>query len=387
MHIKLKNICMEFPVSNGKKIAVNNATLSIGNGERLGIIGRNGAGKTTLLQIISDLLRPTSGMISIKGRVDCVMTLGVGLREELSGRDNIYIDGELNGRSRDQIDALLDDIISFADIGEYIDYPVRTYSTGMKARLAFALITFIEPEILIIDEALSVGDADFAKKAAIKMKQLCENGKIIILVSHSMKSIVEMCDRCIWMDQGSIVMDGDPEAVTTAYLDAVRQADEQDMLMRFKKRVGGTRSAECAISKVEFLDASGLSKRIWRSDDEMTIRIYLSSASVIESPDIKLSFERHDGNILMENWASIDGYVFEPVNGDAAFEVTMGEIAFGEDTYEVLVELHDRSKDTESLLASYTDIIKVEKPLNMKDSPAYFCPVHISAEKTITELS
>lgn len=158
----------------------------------------------------------------------------MGLREHASGRENIYIDGEVQGKSRVEIDAVIDEIIEFAELGEFIDMPVRTYSTGMKSRLAFAMISCLEPEILIIDEALSAGDAKFSAKATRKIQEICAKGRIVILVSHSMASIQSMCNRCLWIDQGKIVMDGLPDQVCKAYIDAVRSEDEAKLLERFR---------------------------------------------------------------------------------------------------------------------------------------------------------
>lgn len=386
MHIKLIDIVMDFPLATGFKRAVDNVSLSIEHGERLGIIGRNGAGKTTLLQIMAGLLQPTSGEMDVSGRVNCVMTLGIGLREEMTGRENIYIDGELNAKTQSEINALENEIIAFADIGEFIDRPVRTYSTGMKARLAFGLITFIEPEILIIDEALSAGDAEFGRKASKKMRDLCDRGKIMILVSHSMLAIREMCDRCIWMDNGRVIMDGATFEVTEAYQESVRKADEEEMHIHFKKRVG-PRSfhSDCVIEKLEFLDETGVSRLVWRSDEAMAIRCTVETKIPIQQADLKLSFEKLDGNIVLENTASGDGFLIGTIEGRVSFEIEFGKLQFGEDTYEVQIELSGKlSEEINGLLASYCEVIKVEKPVDCLDSPAYFCPIEIHAEKLST---
>jgi lipopolysaccharide transport system ATP-binding protein len=218
--------------------ALDGLTLSIRKGERIGIIGRNGAGKSTLLQMLAGITEPTSGRMTISGKVTAVLTLGVGLREDLSGRENIYLDGETQGKSREQMHAYVAAIADFADLGKFIDLPLRTYSTGMKARLAFAMITQIDPEILIIDEALSVGDAAFSVKAGRRIAQLCAQGAIVLIVSHSMQSIRELCNRCLWLGDGKLVMDGEPEDVTLAYLKSVRAADEASHAARFRSLVG-----------------------------------------------------------------------------------------------------------------------------------------------------
>ena len=224
--------------SVGGGVALDNLSLSIREGERIGVIGRNGAGKSTLLQMLAGITEPTSGRLKISGKVTAVLTLGVGLREDLTGRENIYLDGETQGKAKEEMGADVDAIVEFAELGKFIDLPLRTYSTGMKARLAFAIITQINPEILIIDEALSVGDAAFSVKAGKRIAHLCAQGAIVLIVSHSMQSIRELCNRCLWLHQGKLVMDGPPELVTRAYLESVREADEIDHISRFRSLVG-----------------------------------------------------------------------------------------------------------------------------------------------------
>lgn len=241
--VRLANVSKIFSSDGGKQItkAVDDLSIKIASGDRLGIVGRNGAGKSTLLQLIAGLTEPTSGTAEVQGRVTAIMTLGVGLRDHASGRENIYLDGELHGRTRAEVTRVIDEVIEFSELGDFIEQPVRTYSTGMKARLAFSMLCHIEPELLIIDEALSVGDAAFARKATAKIREICARGMSVILVSHSMTSVRETCNRCIWLDRGRIVMDGDPEEVTDRYLDSVRQADNRAAVARFS-RLAGSRS-------------------------------------------------------------------------------------------------------------------------------------------------
>lgn len=219
-------------------VALNNLNLSICKGERVGIIGRNGAGKSTLLQILAGITEPTSGTVRISGKVTSILTLGIGLRDDLSGRENIYLDGSAQGKSRGDVDLVIQEIINFSDLGKFIDLPLRTYSTGMKARLAFSMITQIQPEILIIDEALSVGDAAFSSKAAKRISELCSKGAIVLIVSHSMQSIKQLCNRCLWLDSGSLMQDGIPEDVISAYTKSVYKDDEIDHIARFKDLTG-----------------------------------------------------------------------------------------------------------------------------------------------------
>jgi lipopolysaccharide transport system ATP-binding protein len=213
--------------------ALRNVSFRIGLGERVGIIGRNGAGKTTLLSILAGITDPSAGSISIAGDIHAMLTIGAVLRDEATGRENIYLDGEVHGKSRTDIEAQLDEIIAFSELGDFIDRPVRTYSSGMKARLAFSMGAFIEPDILIIDETLSVGDVFFAEKASRRMKEIAAQGRIVIVVSHSLATIVDMCERCLWLDKGQLVMDGPAAEVAKAYDTSVDQADEAELSAKF----------------------------------------------------------------------------------------------------------------------------------------------------------
>lgn len=259
---------------NGK-VAVDGVSLTIRQGERVGIIGPNGAGKSTLLHLIAGLTNPTSGTIDLTGTVTSVMTLGLGLRDDLSGRENIYIDGEIQGKSRKEIDRVINEIITFADLGEFINYPVRTYSTGMKARLAFSMISHIDPEILIIDEALGAGDFAFSAKSTARIREICARGKIVIIVSHSMNAIREICNRCLWMDNGRVVMDGVPDKVTKSYVDSVRAMDEKQLVEKFRKFVG-TRSFQDGwlISEVTIRNGASMdSKTLLEAEQSTSFRI------------------------------------------------------------------------------------------------------------------
>ncbi len=309
-------------------IALKGVTLEITDGERVGIIGRNGAGKSTLLHLIAGITTPTAGSISVTGKVTAVMTLGIGLRDEVTGRENIYLDGEVQGLDRNQIDAVINDVIAFADIGEFIDYPVRTYSTGMKARLAFSMITHLEPEILIIDEALSAGDAAFAAKATCRIKELCHRGKIIIIVSHGMGTINEICDRCIWMDAGRVVMDGKPDQVTKAYIETVRETDEKALLEKFGKNLG-TRS----LTPGWFVDApvilvDGRTRLILAvgADTVLTLRgVKPASTSTVS---VKMRIVRLDGILFFDQSFVIDNSKY-----DYEVHVRMSPLILGNGTY------------------------------------------------------
>lgn len=188
--------------------ALDDVSLSVRRGERVGLVGHNGCGKTTLLSVIGGVYRRYAGTVVVRGRVSMMLALGAGFSPELSGRENIVLNGVLQGKSRAEMLDLMDDIIDFADIGPFIDSPVFQYSSGMQARLGFGIATAIKPEILLVDEVMAVGDADFSKKCEGRINGLLEGGTTLLLVSHSMSDIRKYCNRVVKIDHGHVVADG-----------------------------------------------------------------------------------------------------------------------------------------------------------------------------------
>jgi ABC-type polysaccharide/polyol phosphate transport system ATPase subunit len=197
--------------------AVKHVSFEIPHGTVLGIVGANGAGKSTLVRTIAGILPPTTGRVEVFGRVSTLLALGVGFNRDLTGRDNVRLGGLAAGLDRAHLEEKYEDIVKFAELGEFMDLPMRTYSSGMYGRLAFSVAVNMDPDILLIDEALSVGDARFRRKSANKMKELCGEARTIVLVSHALGSIAELCDQAIWMDHGVLRMWDEPEAVIDAY--------------------------------------------------------------------------------------------------------------------------------------------------------------------------
>ncbi len=247
--ISLKNVskcfkCYDRPIDRLKEIllpgksrgkefwALNNINLEINRGETLGIVGRNGSGKSTLLQIIVGTLTPTFGEVNVNGRISALLELGSGFNPEFTGRENIFFNGKILGLSKAEIEAKFDEIASFADIGDFIEQPVKTYSSGMFVRLAFAVAINVDPDILIVDEALSVGDEAFQRKCFAKIKGFQEAGKTILFVSHSAGTVVELCNWSVLMDQGELILANSPKIVVSKYHKLIYAPREKITLLR-----------------------------------------------------------------------------------------------------------------------------------------------------------
>ena len=199
--------------------AVRDVSFEVPRGSVLGVIGANGAGKSTLMRTVAGILPPTQGRIEVHGRVSTLLALGVGFNKDLSGRENVVLGGLAAGLRRDQLAEKYDEISEFAELDDFMDMPMRTYSSGMYGRLAFSVAVNMDPDILLVDEALSVGDARFKRKSLDKMHELCARAGTILIVSHALGSIRELCDRVLWMHKGRLVMCDEPETVIRAYTD------------------------------------------------------------------------------------------------------------------------------------------------------------------------
>ncbi|HEX5620508.1 MAG TPA: ABC transporter ATP-binding protein [Solirubrobacteraceae bacterium] len=208
--------------------AVKNVSFEVPHGKVLGVVGANGAGKSTLMRTVAGILPPTSGRVEVNGRVSTLLSLGVGFNRKLTGRQNVVLGGLAAGLTRAELAEKYDEIVDFAELEDFMDMPMRTYSAGMYGRLAFAVAVTQHPDILIIDEALSVGDARFRRKSFRRMRQLCREDRTILLVSHALGSIERLCDECIWLDKGELRMWDEPSAVVEAYTEFLGVHDEDE---------------------------------------------------------------------------------------------------------------------------------------------------------------
>ena len=197
--------------------ALNNVSFEVKKGEVVGIVGHNGAGKSTMLKVISGILKPTDGTVSVHGNIVPMLELGSGFDHDLTGRENVFLNGAILGYSEQYLKEKYDEIVEFSELGKFIDIPIRNYSSGMLMRLAFSIATVVNPEVLIVDEILAVGDAAFQEKSKVRMKELMSGGTTVLFVSHSLDQIREMCNKVVWLEHGCVKMIGETQAVCDAY--------------------------------------------------------------------------------------------------------------------------------------------------------------------------
>lgn len=252
--------------------ALKDVSFSLLPGRAIGIIGNNGAGKSTLLKIIAGTLRPTSGTLSIQGRSAAILDLGAGFHMEFTGRQNIYLNASLLGLKPEEIRQREGSIIEFAELQDFIDRPVKTYSSGMYIRLAFSIATSIDPEILIIDEALSVGDQRFQKKCIDRMAGFRNQGKTILFCSHSMYHVSELCDTAVWISRGGVQEIGERNKVISAYERWCQRAEEERI-----SHVQGRETSPVRIEEVTVIDGGGKSLQTFRQRDDIRVRIHVES--------------------------------------------------------------------------------------------------------------
>ena len=268
--------------------ALDDINLIIKKGERLGIIGRNGAGKSTMLKIFSRVTAPTEGKIYVDGRVSSMLEVGTGFHEELTGRENIYLNGAILGMTRAEINRKIDDIIEFSEVRQFIDTPVKRYSSGMYVKLAFAVASHLDSEILIMDEVLAVGDTKFQQKCLGKMSDVSqEEGKTVLYVSHNMETIRKLCDRCIVLDHGKLIFDGEVEEAISIYSDIKRGNIASFADLKTAKRYHSTKIRQSSFDSIEFLDRKD---NTFNYGETVSAKIIISSEREIKDAKIRIGY-------------------------------------------------------------------------------------------------
>lgn len=322
--------------------ALQNINLEIYPGEVFGVIGPNGAGKSTLLKVVSRVLRPTKGRVRVVGKVAPLLELGAGFDFELTGRENIFLNGAILGFSKREMERRLDRIVQFAGLGDFIDAPLRTYSSGMVARLGFAVATDERPEILIVDEILSVGDTEFQTRSFERIQSFQAQGTTILLVTHDVGRVETMCQRAIFLSHGQIVAAGSASHVVDRYLGRIRQREEARLAEAQTTEQAwrwGNRKIE--ITKVEFLDENGQPKNLFQTGDYFALRIEYEAHEPIESPVFGMAIHHNDGTHITGPNTQFAGLDLGRVEGKGWVLYEVERLPLLEGLYKVSVAVHN----------------------------------------------
>ncbi len=292
--------------------ALKRVSFSVNPGEVIGVIGQNGAGKSTLLKILSRITHPTSGLVSLNGRVSSLLEVGTGFHPELTGRENVYLNGTILGMTKEEIDQKFDEIVDFSGVRKFIDTPVKFYSSGMGVRLAFSVAAHLEPEILLIDEVLSVGDAAFQKKSLGKMEEVSQMGRTVLFVSHNMGAVRSLCSRAILLEEGRLIQNGDVDEVINYYL----SSKEVSTLGRLAwSETEAPRDDEIILFGIEVRSQSGATKTTYTIDEPFEIAIHYRIVKEIHKLRLYLRFRTTMGETVFATYEDApiqEGFIRPP---------------------------------------------------------------------------
>jgi ABC-type polysaccharide/polyol phosphate transport system ATPase subunit len=346
--------------------ALDDVSFMVPKGSTYGIIGRNGSGKSTALKLVAGITKPTAGSVRVSGRISALIELGAGFHPEISGRENVFINGIMLGLTRREIQQRFDEIVEFAELEEFIDAPVKTYSSGMYMRLGFAVAIHVNPDVLLVDEVLAVGDEGFTHKCLDKFGDFRRSGKTVLLVTHSLNLVERFCDEALWLDGGRAQANGDPKRVIGAYLTAVEHTEEQLLAETTAKAVdaaappadgerpadptsdmfrateGRWGSREIEIREVTLLDPSGQPSFVFHSGDAMAIRLRLQAARPATDFVIGIGLFNADGVCCYGTNTYLEEMVPEQLAGDAEAVFTIDTLDLVEGTYKLDVAVHKR---------------------------------------------
>ena len=319
--------------------ALKDVSFEVPTGTTFGVIGHNGSGKSTLLKTLTGILVPDQGEVRTVGRVSALLELGAGFHPELSGRENVFLNGAILGLKRKEIEKRFDDIVEFAGLEQFIDSPVKNYSSGMFVRLGFAVAANVEPDVLLIDEVLSVGDENFARKSAEKIDQFRRDGRTIVFVSHGLDSVEALCETVAWLDHGKIQMIGPAAEVISAYRgdshDAVTTAEE------FGSRWG---SGEIQITSVDLSDGDGQAVQHPRTLDSLTVKVNLTAHALIQDSVLVAKIDQLGGHTVWQSSTRRNGVSIGLIKDSASVELKFPALPLLEGTYELSLGITDQTE-------------------------------------------
>ena len=355
--------------------ALHEVSVAVPAGRTLGVIGRNGSGKSTMLKLVAGITKPTTGAVTVNGRISALIELGAGFHPEISGRENVFINGIMLGLTKREITRRFDEIVEFAEMEAFIDAPVKTYSSGMYMRLGFAVAIHVDPDVLLVDEVLAVGDEGFTHKCLDKFAEFKRRGKTILLVTHSLGLVERFCDEALWLDGGVKKAMGDPKRVVGAYITDVEQSEEQQLAAgdartqgaavvvtpdepasavlpdtpietaeapadMFRATEGRWGSREIEITRVQLVGPDGEAGHVFHSGDEMTIRIALRAPVLIEDFVVGIGIFNAEGVCCYGTNTSLEELRAVKIVGDAEARFKIDTLDLVEGTYKLDVAIH-----------------------------------------------
>src|ERR1043166_8057367 len=340
-------------------VALKDVSFKVAKGSTFGVIGRNGSGKSTALKLVAGITKPTSGSLRVDGRISALIELGAGFHPEISGRENVFINGIMLGLSKREIEARFDDIVDFAELEEFIDAPVKTYSSGMYMRLCFAVAINVDPDVLLVDEVLAVGDESFSHKCLDKFAEFRRRGKTVLIVTHSLTLVERLCDEAVWLDAGEKQLDGDPKRVVDGYLTAVDRADKQQMAAGTAKAVTSAKpmeltgdmfqavegrwgSREIEIADVQLTGADGLPSFGFHTGDPVAIKFRVRSSQPVGDFAFGVGIFNADGICCFGTNTTIEEMTSERIDGEGLVTFAIEHLDLVEGTYKLDLAVHKR---------------------------------------------
>jgi ABC-type polysaccharide/polyol phosphate transport system ATPase subunit len=344
--------------------ALTGVSLTVPKGSTYGVIGRNGSGKSTALKLVAGITKPTTGRVNVAGRVSALIELGAGFHPEISGRENVFINGIMLGLSKREIHDRFDEIVDFAELREFIDAPVKTYSSGMYMRLGFAVAIHVDPDVLLVDEVLAVGDEGFTHKCLDKFAEFRRRGKTILLVTHSLNLVERFCDEALWLDGGRAMAHGDPKRVVGAYLTKVEEGEAQLLASTtaravedaappadrptdptanmFQATEGRWGSRDVEITDVAFLGPGGQPAFVFHSGDPLSIRVRVRAVQPTDDFVFGIGLFNADGVCCYGTNTYLEEMIPERLSGDAEATFAIDSLDLVEGTYKLDVAVHKR---------------------------------------------
>jgi ABC-type polysaccharide/polyol phosphate transport system ATPase subunit len=315
-HLSRKTRAQRSSAPAGEVWALRGVSFSMDQGDVLGVIGRNGAGKSTLLKILTRITEPTTGMARIRGRVGSLLEVGTGFHEELTGRENIFLNGAVLGMTRSEIRARFDEIVEFSGVRRFLDVPIKRYSSGMKLRLAFSVAAHLEPEVILVDEVLAVGDAEFQRRCLGKMSDLRGSGRTVIFVSHDFGAIAQLCPRALWLDGGRICADGTPAEVISRYQQSFGAPGPGG---RFVAAGAGP----VVLTSVAVIDATGNATGAVRRNEPFDVELTFETSEVMPGLDLSIYLVNSRGVRVIDEALSDDPRIAPRLNGAGRYRAAL----------------------------------------------------------------